>query len=53
VCAGNLKPTLIGGLPVDLALALHARVGFFPRDFLPAVVGVVGISFCALGSHRW
>jgi len=28
---------LIGGLPVDLALAFHVRVGFFSRDFVPAV----------------
>jgi len=28
---------LIGGLPVDLALAFHIRVGFFSRDFVPAV----------------
>lgn len=35
----------IGGLPVDLAFAFRARMGFFWCDFLPAGRGVVGISF--------
>jgi hypothetical protein len=33
-----------------LALALHARVVFFPHDFLPVGVGVTGIPFSAPGA---